>query len=206
MDYSTLNPETLRALTALYAKMSKVRTAHAVLMSLAVVFWFPLGVVLLRLLKVKNTVRWHAIWQSFGLVLLIAGFGLGCWVSRKAGSSMESHVILGTILFVLFLIMPIIGSFHHRSFVSKGTRDYKRHIHVWGGRIILVLGFINGGTGLKLSEAGNAGYITYGVLSGIIGVLYVGVWYLKVRRAQTAIAGEETELRESANEGPQISK
>lgn len=119
---------------------------------------------------------------------------------------MESHVILGTILFVLFLIMPLVGSLHHRSFVSKGTRDYKRHIHVWGGRIILILGFINGGTGLNLSQAGNPGYIAYGVLSGIIGVLYIGVWYFKVRRAQTVIAGEETELRETPNAESQVSK
>lgn len=85
MDYSTTDAETLQAMAALFAKMTRVQTAHAVLMSLAVVFWFPLGVILLRLLKVKNTVRWHAIWQSFGLVLLIAGFGLGIWISKKAG-------------------------------------------------------------------------------------------------------------------------
>lgn len=106
-------------------------------------------------------------------------------------------MILGTALSVLFLLMPVIGSLHHRSFVTKGVRDYKRHIHVWGGRVILVLGFINGGTGLRLSKAGNAGYIAYGVISGAIGILYIGVWYMKVHRAQTVIRSEETELTET---------
>lgn len=90
MDLSKLDPEVLRAMAPLFAKVSKVRTAHAVLMCLAIVFWFPLGVILLRLLKVKNTVRWHAIWQSLGLVLLIAGFGLGVWISKKAGVSLDN--------------------------------------------------------------------------------------------------------------------
>ena len=89
MDLSKLDPAILKAMAPLFAKMSKVRTAHAVLMPLAVVFWFPLGVILLRLLKVKNIVRWHAIWQSFGLVLHITGFGLGVWLSKKAKVSSD---------------------------------------------------------------------------------------------------------------------
>lgn len=90
MDLSKLDPETLKAMAPLFAKMSKVRTAHAVLMPLAIVFWFPLGVFLLRLLKIKNTVRWHAIWQGLGLVLLISGFGLGSWLSQKAMVSLRA--------------------------------------------------------------------------------------------------------------------
>lgn len=84
MDYSEAN---LQELAAFISRMTKMRTAHGVLMCLSVVVWFPMGVFLLRLLKVQNTVRWHAIWQSIGLIILIVGFGIGSWVSKKAGVS-----------------------------------------------------------------------------------------------------------------------
>jgi hypothetical protein len=84
MDLSQLPPETLAALMPLIEKMKKIRTAHGIITSLSVLIWFPLGVFLLRLLKVKKTVWWHAIWQGIGLCLMIAGFGMGRWLSGKA--------------------------------------------------------------------------------------------------------------------------
>ncbi|KAF2797492.1 hypothetical protein K505DRAFT_358369 [Melanomma pulvis-pyrius CBS 109.77] len=193
MDFSKLDPE---ALMALVARMTKVRTAHGVIMPLAIVVWFPLGVFLLRLLNMKNKVLWHTVWQSFGLVLLVTGFGLGRWLSNKAGRSSEGHTILGTVITLLFILMPIIGWLHHRHRVAKGSQDFKRHIHVWGGRLLLLLGFINGITGLRLSKNKNSAYIAYGVVAGLFGVAYAGVWYLKVVKAKTKI--EETELEQTA--------
>lgn len=59
--------------------------AHGIIISTAIVLWFPLGVFILRILKIDNTVRFHAIWQSVGLVLLLIGFGLGSWLSSLQG-------------------------------------------------------------------------------------------------------------------------
>lgn len=90
MDYTKLDPEALMAFAPLFARMDKVRTAHGVIMPLTIVVWFPLGVFLLRFLNMKNKVLWHAVWQGFGLALLVTGFGLGRWLSKKAGVSSTS--------------------------------------------------------------------------------------------------------------------
>ncbi|KAH7068898.1 integral membrane protein [Paraphoma chrysanthemicola] len=198
MDLSQLPPETLAALMPLIMKMQKVRTAHGIITSLAVLIWFPLGMVLLRMLKVKNTVWWHAIWQGIGLGLMTAGFGMGRWLSGKAKHNNEPHIILGTIIFILFLLMPIAGFLHHKHFAAKGARDYKRHIHVWGGRVLLILGLVNGFTGLKLAKAKGGLYAAYGVVAGVFVAAYIGIWYF-VRRRKNAVCGDgEVELRERA--------
>lgn len=59
------------------------RIAHGVLMSLAVIVFFPLGGVLIRILKNPSTVKIHVALQIIGLAVLIAGFGLGLWVQDQ---------------------------------------------------------------------------------------------------------------------------
>jgi hypothetical protein len=88
--------------------------------------------------------------------------------------------------------MPIIGWWHHRHFVAKGTKDFKSSLHIWGGRLLLLLGLINGITGLQLSKNKSSAYIVYGVVSAVFLVVYVGIVYLKNRKVE-AVAGE-TEL------------
>jgi uncharacterized membrane protein len=91
MDYTKLDPEALMELAPFFAKMARIRRAHGVIMPLAIIIWFPLGVFLLRLLKTTNTVRWHAIWQCIGLALLLSGFGLGEYLSKNSGVSPKSR-------------------------------------------------------------------------------------------------------------------
>ena len=85
VDLSKLDPATLAALAPTISRINKVRIAHGAIIGVAVVFWFPAGVFLLRLLKVKNTVRWHQIWQALGVLLLLIGFGMGAWLSDLQG-------------------------------------------------------------------------------------------------------------------------
>jgi hypothetical protein len=67
------------------AEWKAAHIAHGTIASFAVVIWFPLGVFILRLLKVKNTVRFHMLWQVVGLVMMVIGFGLGSWTSTLMG-------------------------------------------------------------------------------------------------------------------------
>ena len=59
---------------------NRARIAHGVCMSLAVILFFPLGGIILRLLKIRGNVNIHIAWQILGLCMLTAGFGLGVWV------------------------------------------------------------------------------------------------------------------------------
>jgi len=61
---------------------NQVKIAHAVLGSLAWVIFFPLGAVLIRVLKPPYAVRIHGTIQIFAYSLLIAGAGMGIWMAR----------------------------------------------------------------------------------------------------------------------------
>ncbi|KAH7110052.1 hypothetical protein B0J11DRAFT_207400 [Dendryphion nanum] len=197
VDFSKSDPAVLAALAPEIARINKIRIAHGTIIGIAVVLWFPTGVFLLRLLKVKNTVRWHQMWQALGLFLLLVGLGMGAWLNKlQGGQNDEGHVILGIFIAMLFVVvMPLFGWLHHRHFLAHGNRNWTRSIHVWGGRLTLILGIINIGTGLRLSDNTRAGWIVYGITAGLMAIAYVGVWYWKVRQAKTyASESQPTEL------------
>lgn len=70
--------------------MVELKTGHGILMSVAVIIWFPLGIFLLRLLRIKRVVIWHALWQGIGLVMLLSGFGTGRRLSDNSTVSERS--------------------------------------------------------------------------------------------------------------------
>lgn len=110
--------------------------------------------------------------------------------------SSESHVLLGAVLVVLFLLMPVVGWLHHRHFVATGAKDFKSALHVWGGRVLLLVSLANGITGLQLSKENNVAYIAYGVVAGIFVLAYAAMLYIKSRRVETVV--DEMELPASS--------
>ena len=47
--------------------------------------------------------------------------------------------------------------------------------HIWVGRAVITLGIINGGLGLQLSQVDRSNEIAYGVLAGLIWMVWLGV-------------------------------
>lgn len=132
------------------------------------------------------------------MVVLITGFALGIWLSglhNEAGILFEWYQndlltqidpdleqnprdFFGTVIVLLFLLQPLLGlSQHHHYEVSRlkdaGTRPngMLRQCHVWLGRILIVLGIINGSLGLQLGANTIAGTIL------VVYVMIVGWWY-----------------------------
>lgn len=87
----------------------------------------------------------------------------------------NAHTILGTVVVALLLFQPLFGFLHHRRFVAKQKRGKLTLFHVWYGRILILLGILNGGFGLKLAANSTGGNIAYGVVAGIIGATYGAV-------------------------------
>lgn len=55
--------------------------------------------------------------------------------------------------------------------------------HIWYGRILIVLGIINGGLGLQLAGAGRSLVIAYSVVAAVVFVAYVvGAVYGETKR------------------------
>ena len=77
--------------------------------------------------------------------------------------------MLGTIVVVLLLLQPFLGLVHHRRFLATRRQGTWTLIHRWYGRILIIMGIINGGLGLQLAANTPAGRIVYSVLGGIAG-------------------------------------
>jgi len=132
----------------------------------------------------------HGSIQVFAIACLIAGYGLGVQLAKykdelfaPAGLS-AAHTVLGTVLFGLFLIQPFLGLYHHLQYRKTSTRKPLSHVHIWLGRILIVAGIINGGLGLELAaNASKRQLIAYGVVSGVVGVLYILLVVVKKKGA-----------------------
>lgn len=55
------------------------------------------------------------------------------------------------------LLQPFLAAVHHWMFIRKKTRTPLAPVHVWLGRILIVLGMVNGGLGLKLADNTHGG-------------------------------------------------
>jgi hypothetical protein len=73
---------------------------------------------------------------------------------------------------VALLLQPFIGLLHHRRFISTQGQSFWTFIHLWYGRVLILLGIVNGGLGLQLAANTKGGTIAYSILGGVTGALF----------------------------------
>jgi hypothetical protein len=171
-----------------------ILVAHGVIMAIVMAALYPLGALLMPLVR-----KWwlHAAWQAVAFCLMWAGFGLGVvtakqgdmvsWGFGLAGSTRrrtrpltstqlfnQAHTICGTVVVCLLAIQPGLGVLHHLHYQKTHRHGLISHAHIWWGRLLMVLGVINGGLGLQLAGASDGPIIAYSVVAGIIFVGYAG--------------------------------
>lgn len=78
-------------------------------------------------------------------------------------------------------------------FTRKDRKTVWTHVHVWYGRILILLGIVNGGLGLQLANNTRPGTIVYGVVAGLVGVGYCGVMLLVEVRNKRRQTGEKSD-------------
>ncbi|KAI1119664.1 iron reductase domain protein [Nemania sp. NC0429] len=171
------------ALPASIQEIPTIRTAHGTLMSIVMIVLYPLGSILMPL-----SGNWvlHAIWQSVAFLAMWAAFALGVVLAQRTGYNFqESHTLLGTVVVALFGVQPFGGYLHHRYYVKYQKRGLVSYGHIWYGRVLILLGIVNGGLGLQLAGASRSLVIAYSVVAAVIFTAYAGgaVWgELKGRR------------------------
>ncbi|KUI55723.1 hypothetical protein VP1G_03023 [Cytospora mali] len=142
----------------------RARTAHGILACVAFVILFPLGGILLRAIPGRWSFHAHWVVQMLAWVLYVAAFALGVELVREvrfpgdtgdfiSNPHTNYHPIIGIIVFILLLIQPLLGIIHHQNFKRLQRRTLSSHLHLWDGRIAIVLGLVNGGLGLQLAGA-----------------------------------------------------
>ncbi|KAH6959754.1 hypothetical protein BKA56DRAFT_601114 [Ilyonectria sp. MPI-CAGE-AT-0026] len=160
-------------------------SAHGVIMAIVFAIAYPVGAILMPIVG-----KWmvHAGWQVLAFLGMWVGFAIGYVISQDDGSwGKESHVILGVIVCALLGIQPLLGWAHHVYFIKHRQRGIISHAHIWYGRILMILGIINGGIGLQLASAPLSQTIAYPVVVGVMAVAYViitSICVVKKARAQ----------------------
>ncbi|TGO19161.1 hypothetical protein BTUL_0005g00070 [Botrytis tulipae] len=108
----------------------------------------------------------------------------GAAVAPSLGKTISNttHMIFGIIIVILFFIQPFLGLIHHWRYMRARQRGTFGHIHLWYGRILIVLAVINGGLGLQLAANTRNGEVAYAVVAAFMGAFYIGVVILTSMR------------------------
>ncbi|PWY75387.1 CBD9-like protein [Aspergillus heteromorphus CBS 117.55] len=159
--------------------MHKILIAHATLMCLTFVFFFPLFAFLVPSPLPISIAKIHAPLQLFTLALAIAGFGMGVYLASTNHELRHAHPVIGIIVIgILTLVQPAMGIMQHRHFKREGGKSVFAYAHRWVGRCMIILGMINGGLGFRMAGVGGrfaprGVVIAYGVVAGCVGVAYL---------------------------------
>ncbi|KAK2627051.1 hypothetical protein QTJ16_004226 [Diplocarpon rosae] len=165
-----------------FSAVEDYQMAHGIIMGVVVVLLFPLGAMFIRM---GGSGVVHGILQVLSLCALIVGLGLGFKLADMTHSMLNNtHTIFGLVICVLFLIQPIFGVIHHIQYKRNLARASVSHVHIWYGRILMLLAVVNGGLGLQLAANSHNGEIAYGVVAGVVGVAYVVMVMIKRKDKQ----------------------
>ena len=207
--------------SASFKKSSRILAVHAVFGTLAWAFFAPLGAIFLRLnIPTVSLLKFHIITQIFVYAMTVVTTGLGIWLaigaSKYGNVWMNSHVIIGLVVFSIGSIQPWLGWIHHIIFkrrlikykkgvpTKKPGRTTVARAHLWLGRTIILLGVINGGLGIRLAagtpfqtaSTTRKAEIAYGILAGLMFLLFAGVSILfehrRAARIRSKRAGQPT--------------
>jgi hypothetical protein len=201
--------------TPSFQKSSRILIAHAVLGTIAWALLAPLASIFLRLdLPGVNLLKVHYLIQItvYAMTIVTTGLGIHAATTASKYSSVwtNSHVIIGFVIFSVASIQPWLGWIHHVIF-KRRLIDFKKGIdskkpgrtiltrlHIWIGRTLILLGVVNGGLGMRLAagtpfntpSATLKAEVAYGVLAGLMFLLYAGISIgFECRRAARLRAG-----------------
>lgn len=176
-----------------YEAFDRKRKAHAVLMTIAFVILFPFFALALHLFP-SGIVALHGSLQVITLAVTIAGMGLGISMAKDIRLLSHYHPVIGTVVVAgLVLFQPAMGLLQHRYFRKSGGKGPFAYLHRWFGRAMIVLGVVNVAFGFRLTGIGKPGaprpaVIAYGVVAGVIGLVYIMVIVLTgIRRRRIPV-------------------
>ena len=182
---------------------SQIRRSHGIIMAVVFLLLLPIGALTIYLPFNRKVLLAHVPLQVLSVCLLIVGMALGVKLGVDIDEYDDYHQTIGYItVSCLVLFQPALGLVQHLRFRKAGKRTIFGHVHQWLGRILILLGIINGGLGLRVSgEIGSENVprwsvIAYGVIAGVVGLLYVAVVFgLRAVGKPRSTSKEETKDR-----------
>ncbi|KAK6841992.1 hypothetical protein PG987_002852 [Apiospora arundinis] len=161
-----------------------IRQIHGILAAIAFVGLFPIGAILMRVIRGRFAWIIHGVFQLLAYGIYIAAAAMGIQLVRLIrippdGTSMltsaqaNAHPIIGLVVLGVFFFQPILGWLHHMKLKKTGRRTAWSHLHLWLGRGAIILGIVNGGFGLELANASNSAITAYSVVAAIMCLLWL---------------------------------
>lgn len=148
--------------------------AHGVMAAVAFAIIFPIGGIIIRVANFSGLPWIHGAIQIVAFLVYTAAFGLGIYIARTLNLISNHHPIIGIVVFGILIFQPILGVLHHRTFKKTGRRGALSFAHIGIGRVAIILGIINGGLGLKLTNNAKQHWIiAYSVVAGVLGLAYI---------------------------------
>lgn len=178
---------------------TKILVAHGIVTSIAFVILFPLFAAGLHIIPWSKTVpRIHAPLQLFTLCVALAGLGLGAYAVLTTDEMDSFHVTIGLVIVGgLVLVQPLMGLIQHLHFRRTGGKCWFAYIHRWFGRVMIILGVINGGLGLMLAGEESAivskvAVIVYSVVAAVSFLFYaVTLFVASLKKKSDEVEGKE---------------
>ncbi|KAI1467524.1 putative iron reductase domain protein [Daldinia caldariorum] len=174
-----------------------VIACHGVLMSIVMVLFYPVGAALMPLAG-----NWfpHTMVQLASYILMWIAFSFGVTAAGLLGYDFYSpHLLLGTIVVGLMGLQPVLGCLHHIHYQRHQTRNFLSHAHRWYGRVLMLLGIVNGGLGLMLARETTEPIVLYCVFAVLTSLFYIVAsdfvqeLYLKELKAYKPPPGKDTD-------------
>lgn len=181
-------------------RANPIARLHGLVMMLAFLLFFPLGIVAIRSGSTK-AFKYH--WVIQAVATFFVGIGAVLGVAMSGGLShlfASTHQTLGTTLVFLLLVQAVAGWRHHVVFVRIRRRTWWSTMHVWLGR----LNALGGGgvviSGLSFAGAGRASVAMVAVIV-VIDVLAVWGWVWRARIQAQNQATAAAKMAESSEPG-----
>jgi hypothetical protein len=151
-------------------------------MSLVFLVLMPFAALTLYLPYTKKVPHIHAPLQILSVILVIVGLALGVRLAKPLGLTAGYHQVIGyAVVAILLSAQPILGLLQHLHFRKTGTRSGMGLGHQWLGRIVIILGVVNGGLGMMQSGpvgsewVPNYAPILYSIVAAVVFLIYVAV-------------------------------
>lgn len=151
---------------------------HAICLGGAFVLLFPIGVVILRWF---GSVRFHWVLQVFAafvsIIGLVVAIALSIMDPLYQGLD-EGHQIIGIVVVAALFVQAALGYVHHINYKKQGGRTWSTYVHLWTGRVVIVIGMLNAVLGFELVDniaaAAGAGVVSVLILIGLVATTYFG--------------------------------
>ncbi|KAB8068611.1 hypothetical protein BDV29DRAFT_184177 [Aspergillus leporis] len=192
--YSRLNVTPSKQLQVDEAFLIRKRIAHGGMTPIAFLLLFPNFAILIHIFPSRYVAWIHALLQMFTTCLALAGLGVGVFVAKDLQVVGGYHQTIGYVVIGgIVLFQPFLGFMQHRHFRKTGETSLYGLSHRWFGRLFMVIGIVNGGLGFHYAYQNTpdippAAPIIYGVVCGVVGLIYLFVIMRSRRKARSKTA------------------